>query len=136
MHVPAGRETARGGPDLSQKISPIIGGAGRPGFEERAAMDLTRLSELLDLADNTVLAPYEARELADEMANLRAATEWTAETPTRPGLYGWRVGPDTVAILVRVVVHPGGKLTTNEDDPGKSRDVSELGGLWSVPVAR
>jgi hypothetical protein len=98
-------------------------------------MDLTRLSELLDLADNTALAPYEIRELADEMANLRAATAWTAEIPTRPGLYGWRVGLDTVARLVRVVVYPGGKLTTYEDAPDKSRDVSEMGGLWSGPVA-
>jgi hypothetical protein len=97
-------------------------------------MDLTRLSELLDLADNTALARYQARELGDEMANLRAATEWTAEPPTRPGLYGWRVGPDMGAILVRVVVHPDGKLTAIEDDLDKSRDVSDMGGLWSGPV--
>jgi hypothetical protein len=51
-------------------------------------MDLTRLSELLDLADNTALAPYQARELADEMAQLRAATEWTATTPTQPSSWG------------------------------------------------
>ena len=97
-------------------------------------MDLTRLSELLDLADNTALAPCQARELADEMAQLQAATEWTAEAPTQPGLYSWRAGRDTVAILVRVVVRPGGKLTTGDDEPNKSCEVSEMGGLWSGPV--
>jgi hypothetical protein len=97
-------------------------------------MDLTRLSELLDLADNTALAPYQALELTDELANLRAATEWTAEPPMRPGLYGWRVGPDMVAVLVRVFVNPEGKLTTIAKDPRQSRDASEMGGLWSGPL--
>jgi|ERR1043166_4603957 hypothetical protein len=99
-------------------------------------MNLTRLGELLDLADNRALTASEAQELADEQAKLRAATEWTATAPTRPGLYAWRATPDTTAVLIRVSEHPTGILAVIGDDTGEWRAVTEMGGLWSGPVTR
>jgi hypothetical protein len=97
-------------------------------------MNLTRLSELLDLADNAVLTPSQARELADEQAKLSAATAWTAKAPRRPGWYTWRAGAETAAVLIQVTEHPTGKLTTFADDAEEWRDVAEMGGFWSGPA--
>jgi hypothetical protein len=97
-------------------------------------MNLTRLGELLDLADNAALTASQARELGDAQAQLREATAWTAEAPRRPGLYAWRTGADTAAVVVRVVDHPTGILTAWETASEGWRDVTELGGTWSGPM--
>jgi hypothetical protein len=98
-------------------------------------MNLTRLSELLDLADNAALTPAQARELADEQAKLAVATAWTAAAPSRPGLYAWRASANKAAVLIRVIEHPTGRLATYADDADEWRGIAEMGGVWSAPIA-
>jgi hypothetical protein len=98
-------------------------------------MNLTRLGELLDLADNAGLTPAQARELADEQVMLRTATAWTTESPRRPGLYAWRAVNDMAARIIHVTDHPTGTLATWDAAAELWRDVAEMGGVWSGPLA-
>jgi hypothetical protein len=98
-------------------------------------MNLTRLGELLDLADHAALTPSQAREMADEQAMLRTATAWTAEAPQRPGLYAWQAGTDAAARIIRVTDHAPGTLATWDAAAELWRDVAEMGGVWSGPIA-
>jgi hypothetical protein len=100
-----------------------------------AAMNLTRLGELLDLVDNAALTASQARELAHEQAELQAATAWTVTAPTRPGLYAWRGAAGMAAMVIRVIKHPTGILATCDPRDELWRDVAAMGGVWSGPLA-
>ena len=98
-------------------------------------MNLTRLGELLDLADNAVLTASQARELAEEQAQLHDATAWTAMAPKQSGLYAWRAAADMATTMVAVVDHQTGVLATCDPRDQRWRDVARMGGVWSGPIA-
>lgn len=56
---------------------------------------------------------------------------WNKESPTEPGYYWWRYGPDDdLPDLLYLYLSPCGIMAPNDDDPLHVSPPKELGGEW------